>query len=206
MKIYKKFFANRYDSFTCDLEQDLSIHRENLIQELEGKILDVGCGTGANFKYFNDRAEVIAIEPSEFMLKKAKDKFPNKDNIKIYNLGANDKELVNIIKPNSLDYVVCTLVLCTISNPKEALNRFSKLLKPHGKLILLEHIHSDKNINRFLQTLINPICKRIGDGCHLNRNTDLLIKESKFQLEEEKYFKRTLRFYSAVYINTGVGK
>lgn len=173
--------------------------REELLNNLEGTILDVGSGTGVNFKHFNAKATVIAVEPSAYMLEKAKAKLPAKANITIYNIGVTDEALDDIIAPHSLDYVVCTLVLCTIPNQKWALQKFKNWLKPTGKLIILEHIHAEHKPKRFLHTIANPIWKVVGDGCNINRDTDLFIKEAGFKMESEEYFKNTLRFYRGIF-------
>ena len=201
MGFYQKLFASKYDSFMSGLEKQFFQMRNDLIFPLEGKILDVGSGTGVNFHHFNSETDVIAVEPSSFMMEKAKNKFPDKNHIKMYNLGVNDSELIEMIQPGSLDSVVCTLVLCTIPNPKEALQNFRKWLKPNGKLVVIEHIHAEKKVNRVLQNIVNPAWKVIGDGCNLNRDTDLMIKEVGFELEQEEYFKNTLRFYKAEFRN-----
>ncbi len=200
MRFYKKLFAAKYDSFMTDLEKEFYPIRQELIGSLEGKILDVGSGTGVNFEHFHKNTEVIAVEPSPFMLEKAIKKLPQKGNIQTYNLSVTDEKLDDIIKEGSLDYIVSTLVLCTIPNNKLALQQFKKWLKPTGKLIVLEHIHAEQKPRRVLQNIINPVWKVIGDGCHLNRDTDLLIKDAGFVPESENYFKRTLRFYQGVFI------
>jgi len=200
MGFYQKIFASKYDSFMNDIEKQFYPIRQKLISDLEGQILDVGSGTGANFEHFNKNAHVTAIEPSQFMLNKALTKLPQKANITTYNLGVNDSKLNNIISPNSLDYVICTLVLCTIPNHTLALNNIKKWLKPNGKLIILEHIHAKQKTRRIIQNFINPAWKIIGDGCNLNRNTDQLIKSIGFKAESEAYFKRTLRFYQGVFV------
>ncbi len=184
-----------------DLEKEFHPIRAELIGKLEGNILDVGSGTGANFEHFNANAHVISVEPSSYMLDKAKLKLPENSTIATYNIGVNDPELEKIIKENSLDYVVCTLVLCTIPDQQLAFEKFKKWLKPTGKLIILEHIHAEHKINRFFQNVINPIWRVIGDGCNLNRDTDSHIKAAGFILESEQYFKRSLRFYRAVFRN-----
>lgn len=173
--------------------------RTELINGLEGEILDVGSGTGVNFEHFNVNANVIAVEPSVFMLEKSKAKLPAKAKIKTYNLSVTDDELDSIIADDSLDYIVSTLVLCTVPDHKLALQKFKKWLKPTGKLIILEHIHAERNPNRFLQNVINPVWKVVGDGCNLNRDTDVLIKEAGFKAENEHYFKNSLRFYQGVF-------
>lgn len=199
MTFYQKLFASKYDSFMVDLETQFHPIRHDLIGHLEGRILDVGSGTGVNFEHFNSNANVIAVEPSKYMLEKALTKLPQKANITTYNLGVTDKKLNTLIPDHSLDYIVCTLVLCTIPNHTLALKTFKKWLKPTGKLIILEHIHAAHKPRQIIQNIINPVWKVIGDGCHLNRKTDLLIKEAGFKVETESYFKRTLRFYQGVF-------
>lgn len=182
-----------------NLEGDFRPIREELLGKLEGNILDVGSGTGVNFEHFNSKAQVIAVEPSEFMLNKSLAKLSGKSNISTYNMSVTDEKLDSIIAKHSLDYIVCTLVLCTIPDQNLALRKFKNWLKPTGKLIILEHIHSEKKTNRALQNIVNPVWKVVGEGCNLNRDTDVLIKEAGFKVESERYFKKSLRFYQGVF-------
>jgi len=69
------------------------------------------------------------------------------------------------------------------------LKKFEKWLKPPGKLIILEHIHAQNKPNRLLQNMLNPVWKFIGDSCHLNRDTDIHIKEAGFKVESEHCLK-----------------
>ena len=199
MKFYQKLFASKYDSFMTNVEITFHPIREELIGALEGDILDVGSGTGVNFEHFNTNANVIAVEPSSFMLEKSKAKLPGKAKITTYNIGVTDEAMDSIIAKHSLDYIVCTLVLCTIPDQDLALKKFKEWLKPTGKLIILEHIHAEKNPNKWLQNIVNPVWKVVGDGCNLNRDTDVLIKETGFKVESERYFKQSLRFYEGVF-------
>ena len=199
MKVYQKLFARFYDVFMHDFEKRLYKKRSALLSNLEGNVLGVGEGTGVNFQFYPDHINVYSVEPSTPMLEKAKVKATGKGNITFYNHGINDDALEQKIKAHSMDAIICTLVLCTIPNPELALKKFKKWLKPKGKLIIMEHIHAEKTINKKIQNFINPAWKVVGDGCHLNRNTDLLIKEAGFIPVIEEYFKRTLRFYSGVF-------
>ena len=62
-------------------------------------------------------------------------------------------------------------------------------LKPGGKLVVLEHIRSHKPARGRWQDLMNPLWKKVADGCHLNRPTDQLLLASGFELLREEYFK-----------------
>ncbi|WP_158276095.1 class I SAM-dependent methyltransferase [Brumimicrobium oceani] len=182
-----------------NIELTLGPIREELISELEGNILEVGSGTGTNFKYYNAKARVIAIEPSSFMLEKSKVKIPENIHIRTFNLGIDDIKLNSIIDDQSLDFIVCTLVLCTIPNQNTAFDNFKKWLKPSGKLIILEHIHAQNKPMRFLYNLVNPVWRIIGEGCNLNRDTDDSLKKAGFTVESEQYFKNSLDFYQGVF-------
>lgn len=199
MKFYKKIFASKYDSFMTSIENKFHPIRAELLGSLEGNILDVGSGTGVNFEHFNSKANVIAVEPSAFMLEKSKVKLPGRAKITTYNIGVTDQAMDSIIAKHSLDYIVCTLVLCTIPDQVLALNKFKDWLKPSGKLIILEHIHAKNKPNRLLHNIVNPAWKVIGDGCNVNRDTDILIKEAGFKTESEKYFKNFIRFYQGIF-------
>ena len=200
MGFYQKIFASQYDKFMSGIETEFGQLRKEMIADLKGNILDVGCGTGANFEYFNEDANVIAVEPSTHMLEKAIAKLPQKATITTYNLSVTDDKLEEIIQPKSLDYIVSTLVLCTIPDYKLALKKFHKWLKDDGKLIIIEHIHAKEKPRRIIQNIINPAWKVIGDGCNLNRDTDQVIKKMGFKPITEDYFKRTLRFYKGVFV------
>jgi ubiquinone/menaquinone biosynthesis C-methylase UbiE len=202
MGFYQKIFASMYDKFMGNIETEFGQLRKEMLSDLKGNILDVGSGTGANFKYFNKDANVIAVEPSPFMLEKSKAKLPQKATIKTYNLSVTDPKLDEIIQPKSLDYVVSTLVLCTIPDYKLALKKFQHWLKDDGKLIVIEHIHAKEKPRRVIQNVINPAWKVIGDGCNLNRDTDKVIKAMGFKPLKEEYFKRSLRFYKGMFEKT----
>ena len=199
MKFYQKIFSSKYDSFMANIERTFQPIRKELVGDLEGAILEVGSGTGINFEHYNSKAKVIALEPSAFMLEKSKAKLPKKAQITTCNMGVEDKRLDSIIKSNSLDYIICTLVLCTIPDQNLAFDKFKKWLKPSGKLIVLEHIHAQNNPRRLLYNIVNPFWKIIGGGCNLNRDTDISIKKAGFTMESEFYFKRSLDFYQAVF-------
>jgi len=198
-KSYQKLFARFYDSFMGDFERSLFKTRRDMLQNIEGNVIEVGAGTGVNFKFYSDKAKVIAIEPSKPMLLEAEKKIGSNSNIDLVNYGVCDKELSNIIKEESADYIVSMLVLCTIPNPKKALDYFKKWLKPGGKLIILEHIHAQKSHNKKIQNIINPAWRAFADGCNLNRNTDILLEEAGFKPISEEYIKRSLRFVKGVY-------
>ena len=89
---------------------------------------------------------------------------------------------------SSIDTVVMTWTLCSIPNPALALEQMKRVLNEDGRLIFVEHGRAaDPGIVRW-QDRITPVWKRIGGGCHLNREIDVLIRAAGFQISELKNF------------------
>ncbi len=202
MKFSRKFGAG-YDYFMYFIEKFyLKSRRAKLLSSLSGKVLEIGVGTGANFEHYNKNVELTGIEPSPFMLLHATNKrdimlFP--DRVTLHNIGCGYPEMENLILPESLDSVVCTLVLCTIPDPKKAINNFIKWLKPGGSLIILEHIRAHNHIAAKFQDFVNPLWEKMAEGCQLNRATDIILKESGLTFIREERFKILIPFYEAEY-------
>ena len=196
--LYERLFAAFYDPVLHSTEKKLfDQHRRPLLKDLKGRILEVGAGTGTNFQYYSPDADVLAIEPSPYMFRQAKQK--KKDNIRLLQASVEQCYDGKVIENESLDAVVCTLVLCTIPDPKEALEHFHQWLKPGGLLIVMEHIRSKSKWKGKLQDVIAPVWRRLGEGCHLNRNTDAMIKRAGFKPLADSYFSHYLLFYEGVF-------
>jgi SAM-dependent methyltransferase len=208
MAVFKNIFSSSYDFFMSFLEKkELKARRARLLAGLSGNVLEIGVGTGVNFKHYNQNTKVTGIEPSPYMMVHADKKrdlllFP--DRITLHNIGCGTSEMEQLIEPGSLDAVVCTLVLCTIPDPQAAINNFIKWLKPGGRLLILEHIRSHNHKKARFQDKINPLWEKIADGCQLNRATDKMLVNSAFELLREERFRLGIPFYEAEYIKPDI--
>lgn len=186
----------------------LGKRRQRLLQDAGGTILEVGVGTGINFQFYQQRQRpyVIGIEPSPYMFERAikrKEEVTEDMRIVLYPFGCGSAELEQLIQTESLDVVVCTLVLCTIPQPEEAIEQFKRWLKPGGQLIVLEHIRPQSFFLGRITDLMTPGWKKLAEGCHLNRATDHLIEASGFDLVRKEYFRVVIPFFEAVYRKPG---
>ena len=87
------------------------------------------------------------------------------------------------LETSSVDTVVVTYTLCTIIDVDRAMKEMARVLKPAGELIFCEHGAAPDAGVRRLQNCINPIWKRVGGGCHLNREIPELIEQGGFKLK-----------------------
>jgi ubiquinone/menaquinone biosynthesis C-methylase UbiE len=166
--------------------------RKNLIAKAEGKVLEIGSGTGVNFPYYEKVDEVVAIEPQSLMREQSLIRARN-SHVSINVISASAEELP--FSENSFDTVVGTLVLCTIPDPLKALKEIRRVCKPEGKVLWFEHVRiNDSSILGSLQDWLTPVWKRLFDGCHLNRNTLQLMKQAGFKII------RIDRFYKKVFL------
>lgn len=155
--------------------------RKEAFSGLNGKVLEIGIGTGRNLKYYPSNCSVTGIDNSKGMLEKARKKAADMKNITLLLMDAEHLEFPS----DNFDYVVTTFVLCTIPDPLKALKETRRVLKPSGKLIALEHmLSSDPLIARF-EYLINPLLFfLLGD--YTIRHTEKNIEEAGFTITEMK--------------------
>jgi SAM-dependent methyltransferase len=148
----------------------------DLLAGLSGEVLEIGAGTGATFEYFPPAAHVIAIEPDPHMRKRAEPRL--RPNIE---LRPGNGESVPVAD-GSMDAVVVSLVLCTVSDLRGTLAEIRRVLKPGGQLVFIEHVRSGGFAGR-LQDVAQPVYGWLSAGCHWNRRTELAIRDAGFRFE-----------------------
>ena len=155
--------------------------RREMLKDLTGEVLEVGAGTGANFRYYPPQARVTAIEPSPNFSKRAEVKLADAQAaIQLKQADAQHLPFEN----DSFDAAVATLVFCTIPDPMAALAEVRRVTKPGAQLLLIEHVRALISFNRFLLNLWGPFHKLIFVGCHLSRDTESNVRNAGFQVQE----------------------
>ena len=142
--------------------------RELLWSKVEGtNILEVGVGTGKNFPYYPSDAEIAAVDFSNRMLQRAKDR-ASKQKVKV---RLQQMDVQNLEFPdNTFDTVVASFVFCSVPDPVRGLIEVARVCKPGGKIALLEHVLSASPIPGWLMNLANPLVVRTL-GVNINRRT-----------------------------------
>lgn len=152
-------------------------YKKEAVALLNGKILELGIGSGANLKLYKKEMDITGIDFSRGMLNLAEEKVKklNLHNVKLIEM---DIENMNF-KDNSFDSIISTCVFCTVPNPEKGLAEVYRVLKPGGKVVFLEHMKSENFIIclmlRILNVLIYPIL-----GTSLLRETEKNIRKVGF--------------------------
>jgi len=156
-------------------------YRSRIVPAAEGRVLEIGVGPGFNLPFYTDKVgEVIGLDPSPQLLAMAR----------TAELRASaDVELVEgsaeaiPLEHASVDTVVMTWTLCSIPDAAAALREISRVLKPSGHLLFVEHgLAPDPGVRRW-QDVLTPMWKRLGGGCHLNRAIATMIESAGFRIE-----------------------
>lgn len=132
-----------------------------------GQILEVGTGTGVNMRYYPPGATITAIDISDRMLAKARAR-AERNNIAV-KLALMDAQALDFAD-NTFDAVVATCVFCSVPDPIAGLREVRRVLKPGGKLLLLDHVRSGNAVAGKAMDLLNPIVVRMS-GANINRRT-----------------------------------
>lgn len=165
----------------------MDAERAHLIERAEGQVLELGVGTGANFSFYTEQMHQLwALEPDTAVMALANDaraQLPAQQARKIELLCADGHKLP--FADDSMDTVICCLVLCTVPDPQQMLSEAYRVLKPEGQLLVFEHVEADHNSPRLRrwQHRLNPIWRKFACGCELIRPTRKTIETAGFEFE-----------------------
>jgi ubiquinone/menaquinone biosynthesis C-methylase UbiE len=156
--------------------------RRELLAQVNGEVLEIGAGTGANITLYSERVSRLTLtEPDRHMRRQLEEKIANHDPQR---LGVSEGNAENIVaEDESFDYVVTSLVCCSVNDLDASLREVKRVLKPGGGLVFLEHVAAPEGTSRRRwQNRINPIWKTFMGNCHLNRETENAIIEQGFEI------------------------
>jgi ubiquinone/menaquinone biosynthesis C-methylase UbiE len=167
--IYDKIAANYDRLFERAERWFLSDWRAETLSYLpqNSSILEIGAGTGLNFRHYPEFNKAIASEISIEMIQFAKTKSQSIEIIQA------DAEILPFYE-NSFDAAFATLVFCSLSRPESGFEELIRVVKPNGRIVLLEHVRPNGIIGYFFD-VINFFTIRIIQDC-FNRKTASIAK------------------------------
>jgi len=183
MPIYRRIIAHFYDRAIRHCEQlCLKRWRSELLADLNGVVVEIGAGTGANLAHYPPTlSRLILCEPDQAMRTQLEKKHSLIDQLPA---EISDCAAENLSMPDeSVDFLVATLVFCSVHQPHQAMREAFRVLKPGGSLIFLEHVaatHQPRLL--FWQGFWQPLWKKLTCNCHLRRKTAAMLHQSGFVL------------------------
>lgn len=185
--------ANDYEIklIDCPKYKSLGELKQTLLGNLQHKVLEIGPGAGANLAYYPNDILWIGVEPNVYMYPYLKREAQQQglSNIELYQGTAEDLP----VKDESIDTVVSTHVLCSVSQVYRSLQEIKRILKPGGDFIFIEHIAGECGTwTRRIQDGIEPVWKTLFDNCYPNRQTGEILQQ--IGLETVNYYEFKLAF------------
>ena len=180
MGLYSKYILPKVVHLTCSMKPNMR-QREKVVPRARGRVLEVGIGSGLNLPFYDSTkvSKVWGLDPAPEMTRMA-ERAARSLPFEVEFIGLPGDEIP--LEDNSIDTVLLTYTLCTIPDTAPALRQMSRVLRPGGELIFCEHgAAPDASVRRW-QDRLNPIWKRLGGGCNLNRPIPALIEAGGFRI------------------------
>ncbi|HSS80712.1 MAG TPA: class I SAM-dependent methyltransferase [Gaiellaceae bacterium] len=184
MAIRRRLFAAFYDTVSKGSEEaGLREERRKLLASAEGVTLEIGAGTGLNLEHYPEAVtRLVLAEPDEHMRRRlerrAGEVVPAAE---IVDAGAERLPFPDA----TFDTAVVTFVLCSVPDQKAALEEITRVLKPSGRLLFLEHVRSDDPGVAKWQDRVRPLYNLV--GCNPNRETLAAIEASALGIETVRH-------------------
>jgi ubiquinone/menaquinone biosynthesis C-methylase UbiE len=179
MGIYNDFILPRLLDLAMRNKQ-LRPFRERVIGAAEGRVLEIGVGSGRNLPFYRSPArEILALEPSPKLVAMARR--ASRSDVPVHFLEASAETIP--LDDGTIDTVVTTWTLCSIPQAASALGEMRRVLRPGGRLLFAEHGLAPSESVRWWQDRLTPAWRRISGGCHLNRPIRSLIEDAGFRVD-----------------------
>lgn len=188
MTLRKRLFARFYDGVQRGYERLLGDRRRRLLAPLRGSVLELGPGTGINFLHLpvGEPIEWHGVEPNPHMRARLAERAAACGiTPRFCELSGNTL----LTEDDRFDFVVSTIVLCSVPDVDATLAEVRRVLRPGGRLLFLEHVAAPSGTwRRRVQNLVTPCWRAFADGCRLNRDTERHIERAGFENVECERF------------------
>lgn len=165
--------------------------RPRALEGAEGKVLEIGFGTGLNLPLYPPGVEsVVGLDPNPA------DGLPAlEERVRTvpFEVERCDLRADGALPFDSgrFDTIVTTWTLCSIPDHQRALVEMRRVLKPDGRYLFIEHGRAPAERTARWQDRVNPLWRRLTGGCNLNRPIDLILEQAGFELDDLERFRHT---------------
>lgn len=173
--------ARFYDLYNGPMEWfGMARKRRRLFSRARGKVLEVGIGTGRNLEVYDRAIEVIGIDVSQKMLRRARRRAES--------LGrAVALEVADVQRlpfdDDSFETATAACVFCSVADPVRGLAELGRVVGPLGRILLLEHVRPRNPVLGKMADALSPVTRRL-IGPYVNRRTEENVEAAGLEIVE----------------------
>jgi SAM-dependent methyltransferase len=186
MGLYRDHVVPRLVDFACG-SAGFDTWRARAADGLAGRVVEVGFGSGLNVPHYPPAVDVVlAVEPATVARRLAEKRIAASP-VRVEHVGLDGRDIP--LEDVSCDAALITFTLCTVPDPEQALSEVRRVLRPGGTVHFLEHgLSPEAGVARW-QHRIEPVQRRLADGCHLTRDPTSLVERAGFVMgqNEQRY-------------------
>jgi len=173
-----RFNAAFFHAIDPILERSLGPRKRAVFGRLPRQVVEIGSGAGANLRYLPDGGTLIAIEPNRYMHEPLRDAARGHHvNLDLRERMAEDTGLPD----DSVDTVISSLVLCSVTDLEAVLAEIRRILKPGGTFRFIEHVAADEGtVTRGAQRLFRRPWAWTFEGCSCERDLEHAVRTAGF--------------------------
>src|SRR5918999_1545611 len=160
--------------------------RRELLSGLHGRVVELGAGSGPNFRLYPATVdEIVAVEPEDYLRGKAQEAAERSGHsISLVDALADELPFADA----SFDAAVAALVLCSVPSQGNALAELRRVVRPGGELRFYEHVVAGAPRCARFQRAVGRVTPHLAGGCHPDRDTGAAIEEAGFRVERVRRF------------------
>ncbi len=202
MSFYRTYILPRFLDLLMKRE-GTDAQRPAVVDRASGVVAEIGFGSGLNLPYYKNVTKLYAVDPSQGLYDLARERvaaapFP------IEHIRASAEDIP--LSGESVDAAVSTWSLCSIPHPERALKEIRRILKPGGRFFFIEHGIASSRCIAVVQRCLTPISRCCAGGCHMDRDIELLVRESGLEIQEIEKFQEKPGILTFTYRGVAVRK
>jgi ubiquinone/menaquinone biosynthesis C-methylase UbiE len=184
--------------------RDIENARRQVLASAEGAVLEVGLGTGLNLLAYPPAVRALTTVTRDAALHPLAVQRAGERGISIQHLQGNADHLPCADK--SADTVVSTFLFCSISGAEAVAREYARVLRPEGRLLVLEHVRAENRVQRIAQRIMDLPSRAVLCGCSLVRDSPAILRQAGFRFEALEYVQLPTLPWTHSYLARGVAR